>query len=87
MMREQVSMQRKVKIYSSPFCTFCIMAKNFLKKYGIEYEDINVQEDEQEARKIMELTGQTTIPVIIIDGKEILIGFDEEKLKKALDIK
>jgi len=80
-------MQKNVKIYSSPFCTFCIMAKNFLKKHGIEYEDINVQEDEQEARKIMELTGQTTIPVIIIDGKEIMIGFDEEKLRKALGIK
>jgi len=80
-------MQKKVKIYSSPFCTFCIMAKNFLKKHGIEYEDINVQEDEQEARKIIELTGQTTIPVIIIDDKEILIGFDEEKLRKALEIK
>jgi len=80
-------MQKNVKIYSSPFCTFCIMAKNFLKKHGIEYEDINVQENEQEARKIIELTGQTTIPVIIIDGKEILIGFDEEKLRKALEIK
>jgi len=79
-------MQKNVKIYSSPFCTFCLLAKNFLKKHGIEYEDINVQENEQEARKIMELTGQTTIPVIIIDDKEILIGFDEEKLRKALEI-
>ena len=80
-------MQKTVKVYSSPFCTFCILAKNFMKKHGIEYEDINVQEDEREARKVMELTGQTTIPVIIIDGKEILIGFDEEKLRKALEIK
>ena len=79
-------MQKNVKIYSSPFCTFCLLAKNFLKKHGIEYEDINVQENEQEARKIMELTGQTTIPVIIIDDKEILIGFDEEKLRTALEI-
>ncbi|MEM2974440.1 MAG: glutaredoxin family protein [Candidatus Micrarchaeia archaeon] len=80
-------MQRKVKIYSAPYCTFCLMAKNFLKKHGIEYEDINVQADEHAAREIYELTQQTTIPVIIVDDKEIIIGFDEEKLKMALKIK
>jgi glutaredoxin-like YruB-family protein len=83
---EGVKMQKTVKIYSAPYCTFCLMAKNFLKKHGIAYEEINVQDDDQAARYIYELTNQTTIPVIIIDG-EVLIGFDEAKLKKALDIK
>jgi len=80
-------MQKKVKIYSALYCTYCIMAKNFLKKHGIEYEDVNVQEDEQAAKYISELTQQTTIPVIVIDDNEILVGFDEAKLKKALNIK
>jgi len=62
------------------------MAKNFLKKNGIAYEDINVQDDEQAARHVYEITRQTTIPVIVIDESEILIGFDENKLKKALGI-
>jgi len=80
-------MQKKVKIYSSQYCTFCLTAKNFFKKHGIVYEDINVQEDEQAARYITDLTQQTTIPVIIIDDKEVIVGFDEAKLKKALEIK
>lgn len=81
------NMAKKIVVYSSPYCTYCIMAKNFLKKHNVTYQDINVQEDEQAARYIADLTQQTTIPVIIIDDKEVLIGFDEEKLKKALDIK
>jgi len=80
-------MQKKVKIYSAPYCTFCLMAKNFFKKHGIIYEDINVQDNEQAARYIYELTKQTTIPVIIIDDTEVHIGFDETKLKGVLGIK
>lgn len=63
------------------------MAKNFFKKHGIAYEDINVQENEEEGRKIMERTKQTTIPVIIIDDIEVIVGFDEAKLRSLLEIK
>ena len=80
-------MARKVVIYSSPFCTYCIMVKNFFKKYGVIYQDINVQEDENAAREIIERTQQNTLPVIVIDDKEIIIGYDEEKMRKALDVK
>ena len=79
-------MPKKVVIYSAPYCTFCLITKNFFKAHEIKYEDINVQEDEQAAKYIYDLTQQTTIPVIIIDDKEVIVGFDEEKLKKALGI-
>ena len=38
------------------------------------------------AKEAVEKSGQRGVPIIDIDG-EIVVGFDEEKLKKLLKIK
>ena len=75
----------KVKVYSSPFCFWCNILKNFLKENNIEFEDINVQENHEAAVEMIEKSGQTGVPVIEIDGK-IIIGFDEKRIRKALNL-
>ena len=62
------------------------MAKDFLTEKKIEFEDINVQENPQAAREMIEKSGQTGVPVIEIDGK-MVIGFNVEELKKFLKLK
>jgi glutaredoxin 3 len=76
----------KVKVYSTPTCPYCYMAKDFLKEKGVEFEDINVAQDHAAAREMMEKSGQMGVPVIEIDGK-MIVGFDREAIKKALGIK
>jgi glutaredoxin-like YruB-family protein len=76
----------KVKVYSTPTCPFCHMAKEFLKSKGIEFEDIDVSKDEAAAREMIEKSGQMGVPVIEIDGK-IVVGFDKEKIEKLLKLK
>lgn len=78
-------MTKKVKIYSTPTCTYCKMEKEFLKEHNVEFEDINVAEDQTAAQEMIEKTGQMGVPVTDIEG-EIIVGFDKEKIKKALDI-
>lgn len=75
----------KVKIFSTPTCPFCKRAKEFFKKHKMEYEDINVAEDEKARDEMVEKSGQMSVPVIEI-GKEIIVGFDEQELKKKLKI-
>jgi len=75
----------KVKVYSTSECPYCVMAKDFLKEHNIEFEDINVQENHEAADEMVKKSGQTSVPVIDVDG-EIIIGFDKEKLKKALKL-
>lgn len=72
----------KVKIYSTPTCPWCAIAKEYLKSKGIEFEDIDVSKDEKAAMEMIQKSGQMGVPVIEIDG-EIVIGFD----KKAIDEK
>ncbi len=76
----------KVKVYSTPTCPYCYMAKDFLKENGVQFEDINVAENHAAAHEMIEKSGQMGVPVIEINGK-MIVGFDREAIKKALGIK
>ena len=75
----------KVTVYSTPFCPWCIKTKEFLKKNKISFKDIDVSSNPKAAKKMVELSGQNGVPVIDIDG-EIVVGFNEEKLKELLKL-
>ena len=76
----------KVIVYSTESCPFCVDTKDFLKKNKIAFKDINVNKDKKAAMEMIQKSGQTGVPVIDIEG-EIIIGFDENKLKKALKLR
>lgn len=81
---------KKIKIYSTPSCPYCNLAKDYLKEKGIGFEDINVIENQAAADEMVEKTGQLGVPVIIVeDGEkeEIIVGFDRGRLAEILEIK
>jgi len=76
---------KNVTIYSTPSCTYCTLAKNFFKKNGVEFTEHNVATDLAKRKEMIEKTGQMGVPVIEVNG-EIVIGFDETKLRSVLDV-
>jgi len=76
---------KKVKIYSTPTCPFCMMAKKFLKENNVDFEDIDVSTDQTKAEELVQKSGHMAVPVIDIEG-EIIVGFDREKIRKALGL-
>ena len=77
----------KVRIFSTPTCPYCQQAKEFLKAHGVKYEDIDVSKNQDAANEMIEKSGQMGVPVIIVDNKVVIVGFDREALKKALKLK
>jgi len=77
--------EHKVKVYSTPSCPWCNIAKEFLKKNNVSFEEIDVSQDMIAAQEMMIKSGQMGVPVIEIDG-QMIVGFDEQKLKKILEI-
>ena len=78
-------MDKKVTVYSTPTCPFCMMAKKFLNENNIGFEDIDVSSDQTKAREMVQKSGQMAVPVLDIDG-EIIVGFDKERIRKALGL-
>ena len=74
---------KDVKIYSTPTCHFCHMAKDYFQENNIQYTEFNVAEDTEKRAEMMEKTGQMGVPVIEIGG-EVVIGFNEAKIKELL---
>lgn len=75
-----------VKIYSTPTCGYCNMAKEFFKENNVEFEEYNVAADAEKRNEMVEKTGQMGVPVIDVDG-ELMIGFDKSALSSLLGVK
>jgi len=79
-------MAKKVTIYSTPTCHYCNEAKNFFAEHGIAYESFDVQSDLKKRKEMVDKSGQMGVPVIFVD-KDMVMGFDEDKLKKLLNVR
>jgi glutaredoxin-like YruB-family protein len=78
-------MAKKVIIYSTPTCPYCIRAKQFLKDNNILFENFDVSVDRAKAEEMIKISGQMGVPVLDIGG-EIIVGFDKERIKQALGL-
>lgn len=77
---------KEVTIYSTPTCVYCNMAKTFFKSNGVNYTEHNVAADLDKRKEMIDKTGQMGVPVIDVGG-EIVVGFDEARLRTALNLK
>ncbi len=68
-------------MYTADWCPFCQRAKALLNARSIPYEEINVDSDPDFRARLVELTGQRTVPQILI-GETSIGGFTE---LRALD--
>lgn len=78
-------MSKAVTIYSTPTCHFCHAAKEFMTENKVEFTDIDVSTDAEKRQEMIEMTGQMGVPVIRIDD-DVIVGFDEAKVKELLEI-
>lgn len=76
---------KHVTIYSTPTCHFCRAAKEFFTNNNVEYTDVDVAADAEKRKEMIEMTGQMGVPVIKIEN-DVVVGFDEGKLKELLGI-
>ena len=66
----------EIRIYTTPYCPFCIAAKALLEKKGVTYDEIDVSMDPNLRERMVEESGRRTVPQIFIDGAAIG-GYDE----------
>jgi len=74
----------RLRVYTLPQCPWCSRLKDFLKQHGISFEEVDVS-DRKAAEEMIRKSGQTGVPVTEVND-EIIVGFDEERLRKVLNL-
>ena len=59
-----------ITIYTTPYCPYCVRAKQLLDSKEVSYEEIDVS-DRSLRPNMTKITGGTTVPQIIINGNPI----------------
>lgn len=77
------SQPEPVIIYSTPWCVYCHMAKEYFKGKKVAFREVDVAADQDAARALVAKTGQMGVPVIEI-GNEVILGFDRLRIDLAL---
>ena len=82
--------KEKPMVYALSTCPYCKRTKRFLDSHNIAYDvvDVDLLDDDKQDEvmdKVEKMTGKRSFPVVII-GKEVIVGHDEEKLRKALNL-
>ena len=78
--------QPKVVMFTTPTCSFCSAAKRYFREKSIKFTEVDVSRDFNAARDLQRMTGQTGVPVILINNRPI-VGFDRPKINQMLNIR
>ena len=63
---------KKVKIYTTPYCPFCIRAKQLLRDKNIDFKEIDLsKEPEKFDEMIKKSNGARTVPQIFVNDTHI----------------
>jgi glutaredoxin 3 len=66
-----------VEVYTTPYCPYCVSAKDLLRRKGVDFIEINVAGDRDLRRKMVERSGgRVTVPQIFI-GETHVGGCDD----------
>ena len=90
---ERLAFMKKIEIYTTNYCPFCVKAKSLLKKKNIKFSEIDVSNDEVQREKMTNMAnGARSVPQIFADNVHIgdcdkIYKLDQEKkLDKLLGL-
>ncbi len=74
----------QVRVFSAEWCGFCRMVKQYLDGKKVDYVEVNIEEQPDQATWLRETTGQAGIPIIFFGDEEFVVGFDRPKIDGLL---
>jgi len=76
-----------LKMYTTNWCGDCLVTKNFLSRFEIPFEEINIENDPAAADYVMQVNGgRRSVPTLEYNGDaESLSNVSRAKLDAFLD--
>lgn len=81
--------KHRVMLYALSTCIWCRKTKRLLEKMEVAYDflDVDLLSGDEETAAMEEVekyNPQCTFPTMVIDGREVIAGFREAEIRKAL---
>lgn len=81
-------MAKKITVFTTNTCAYCVMVKKYLDAKGHEYEVVNLDENPERQAEALKMSGALTVPVTIVtkqdDSQEVIVGFNLSRLAPAV---
>jgi glutaredoxin len=75
-----------VKMYTTVWCGYCASTKRYLDSKGVDYEEIDIEENPEYADRIEQASGgYRTVPTLEINGK-ILVNPSRHEIDEVLRV-
>ncbi|HEY2044257.1 MAG TPA: mycoredoxin [Jatrophihabitans sp.] len=78
-------MTASVTMYTTSWCGYCVRLKQGLKQAGIEFAEVNIEQDENAAVRVMEVNGgNQTVPTLEFPDGSALTNPSVTQVKEKL---
>lgn len=81
-------MVKNITIFTTNTCGYCQMVKKYLVAKGMNYEEVNLDENPDRQAEALNLSGALTVPVTVVtkhdDTKEVIVGYNLSRLAPAV---
>lgn len=79
----------RIVLYALSTCVWCRMTKRLLESLGVAYSyvDVDLLDSETAAavgREISRWNPRQSYPTLVIDERECVLGYDEQKIRQAV---
>jgi mycoredoxin len=72
-------------VYSTTWCGYCVRLKKMLDRAGIEYAEVNIEEDEAAAELVENVNGgNRTVPTVVFPDGVALTNPSIDQVKQRL---
>ena len=83
-------MAKKITVFTTNTCAYCVMVKRYLDSKGVTYSIVNLDEQPEKQAEILAKSGALTVPVTLIEredqSEEVVVGFNLQRLAPALAV-
>ncbi len=79
---------KKITVFTTTTCAYCVMVKRFLDSKGAKYEVVNLDDQPERQAEVLAKSGALTVPVTLIQNEDstedVVIGYNLSRLAPLL---
>lgn len=81
-------MVKKITVFTTDTCAYCVMVKKWLGAKGYQYEEVNLNQEPGRQQEAFQISGSLTVPVTVVtkqdDSQEVVVGYNLSRLAPAI---